>query len=197
MSSIQVVGTGAVTCGPGQFVDGRSCSTCIAGRYQSSSSHAETSCSICSPGHFTSSSSSDTDLSWGRTNGATHCNKCPAGYYTLQGDSSCTSCPAGKYQAITGSTSCLSCSSGQTSTHSAETCYSPSSGGDGDAGGGGFPITIVVGFIVVLALGGFAVSQKRKTAKSGGEGSDASDASMYEASSSGGQEVASDMGSAL
>jgi hypothetical protein len=65
------------------------------------------------------------------------------------------------------------------------------------AGGGGFPIMIVVGFIVVVAVGGFAVSQKRKTAKSGGEGSGAS---IYEASSSGGQEeVASDidMGSAL
>jgi hypothetical protein len=48
----------------------------------------------------------------GVSTGATACNVCPAGRYNTQGDSSCASCAAGKYVAVTcinQASDCIAC----------------------------------------------------------------------------------------
>ena len=84
-----------LTCGQGQYLSSGSCASCQAGRYQSSSSHTESTCPVCSAGHFTASSSTDSDGS-GVTTGASHCNDCPAGMYSAYSDSGCEVCAAGQ-----------------------------------------------------------------------------------------------------
>ncbi len=128
-----------LTCGQAQYLSGGSCASCQAGRYQSSSSHTESTCSVCSAGHFTASSSSDSDGS-GVSTGASHCNNCPAGKYNGQGDSSCSTCSAGHFTASsssdndgsgvsTGASHCNNCPAGKYNGQGDSSC-STCSGGD-------------------------------------------------------------------
>eukprot|EP01045_Picozoa_sp_COSAG04_P008032 COSAG04_NODE_436_length_14464_cov_7.310825_8_plen_990_part_00 len=128
-------------CGQGTYRSGGSCSSCLAGMYQSSASHTSGFCSSCAAGKHQPSAGQSSCITCAAgkqdTSSRTSCSTCSAGTFDRSDRTSCTSCPSGKTSAAgsDSSSDCTSCSSGQYAASGSSSCstcaagkYQPSTG---------------------------------------------------------------------
>ena len=103
-------------CGKGCTTEG-TCAYCPAGSHQGSSSPTElTSCLACPAGkHSAGNSSISVSCGKGCTEkvGATSCEDCLPGQFSLNGSASCEYCPGGTYSNESGADDCSLCPGGQ------------------------------------------------------------------------------------
>jgi hypothetical protein len=84
------------------------CRICEAGRYQTVSSGS--SCLLCSGGLFSTTTGRSTTCTTAAHDDA---DECTAGYFSLDGATSCSVCAAGRFQAGARQTNCNDCAAGE------------------------------------------------------------------------------------
>lgn len=112
-----------VTCDPGKFmnsnrrcedcqpgkvsIDGTECITCLAGKHQSEA--GKTICIDCPNGRSTSG-----------LRGASSCDICQQGEYSVSGDATCTTCARGRYNPLVEQRHCTNCTAGKFSNETGQ-----------------------------------------------------------------------------